>query len=82
MRAATALLALLLAWAAPADQRAPELEDLFSQLRVADSAAHAMAVEAHIWRLWLQSGDEHEPALVAPVYLRPPAIGPQKTGGG
>ncbi len=26
----------------------------------------------------LGAGAEHEPALVAPVYLRPPAIGPQK----
>jgi tRNA threonylcarbamoyladenosine biosynthesis protein TsaB len=26
----------------------------------------------------LEAGTTHEPALVAPVYLRPPAIGPQK----
>jgi tRNA threonylcarbamoyladenosine biosynthesis protein TsaB len=30
----------------------------------------------------LQESDEHEPALVAPLYLRPPAIGPQQPSSG
>jgi tRNA threonylcarbamoyladenosine biosynthesis protein TsaB len=36
----------------------------------------APALAALAWQR-LQAGAPHEPALVAPVYLRPPAIGPQ-----
>lgn len=50
-------LLLVLAAAAWADQRAPELGQLFTELVGAVDEGQAAAVEQRIWRLWLQSGD-------------------------
>jgi len=55
---------LLLAGAAAADQRAPELDGLFGALKVAGSAAEASVVEGRIWRLWGRSGDPQVDALL------------------
>lgn len=41
------------------------------------TAGRALAL-AELGHLRLDAGAPHEPALVSPVYLRPPAIGPQK----
>ena len=46
---------------------------------VAEPAATGRAVAlARLGQARLDAGAAHDPALVAPVYLRPPAIGPQK----
>jgi tRNA threonylcarbamoyladenosine biosynthesis protein TsaB len=37
-----------------------------------------IANQATVGHARLEAGEAHEPALVRPVYLRPPAIGPQK----
>jgi len=63
MRIAAAL--MLLAGAAFADQRAPELDELFAALGSAGSVAASGAVEERIWRLWGQSGDRAVDALLA-----------------
>ncbi len=61
-----------------------ELAALLAE-RVGDLAAIAepatmgrAVVLAELGHARLDAGVPHEPALVAPVYLRPPAIGPQK----
>ncbi|MCH7484277.1 MAG: tRNA (adenosine(37)-N6)-threonylcarbamoyltransferase complex dimerization subunit type 1 TsaB, partial [Chloroflexi bacterium] len=41
------------------------------------TAGRAVAL-AELGHARLETGAPHEPALIAPVYLRPPAIGPQK----
>lgn len=46
---------------------------------IAEPAATGRAVAlARLGQARLDAGAAHDPALVAPVYLRPPAIGPQK----
>jgi tetratricopeptide (TPR) repeat protein len=60
-----AAVAALLAAAAAADQRAPELDTLFAALHDADSVAEAVVVERRIWRLWIQSGDAGVDARLA-----------------
>ena len=46
---------------------------------IAEPATQGRAVAlAELGYARLEAGAPHEPALVAPVYLRPPAIGPQK----
>ncbi len=46
---------------------------------IAEPTAVGRAVAlAELGHARLEAGTAHEPALVAPVYLRPPAIGPQK----
>ncbi len=54
-------------------QRAGDLAE------IAEPATMGRAVAlAELGHTRLEAGARHEPALVAPVYLRPPAIGPQK----
>ena len=43
---------------AGADQTDPALDDLFQQLQEAENAERVPALEAEIWRLWLQSGNK------------------------
>jgi tetratricopeptide (TPR) repeat protein len=51
--------------AATADQTDSRLEGLFTELRTAESADAAAPVEAQIWQIWMQSGDEHVDNLMA-----------------
>ncbi len=47
--------------------------------QIAEPATVGRAVAlAELGHARLEAGAAHEPALVAPIYLRPPAIGPQK----
>ena len=54
------LLLAMLAAAAPAagDQNDPRLDPLFSALRQAEDTTKARRVEAGIWRIWSQYGDD------------------------
>ncbi len=55
-------LALALGLLAPAaslhaDQNDPRLDDLFTQLKAADSAEEAQTIEAFIWQIWTEADD-------------------------
>jgi len=54
-------------------ERAADLTEIAEPATVGRAVALAELGHAR-----LEAGAPHEPALVAPVYLRPPAIGPQK----
>ncbi len=62
-------LALLLfafgAQLAAADQKDPRLDKLFAQLRAATTMADSQPIEAQIWEIWMQSGDQNVDALMA-----------------
>lgn len=49
---------LAVADVARADQTDPRLPDLFTNLKVANGAAEAAAVEQQIWRIWLATEDQ------------------------
>ena len=55
---AFALLLLLAAAPAPADQNDPALDDLFSDLKAAQSPQQVREIETQIWALWFDSGSE------------------------
>ncbi len=48
-----------------ADQKDPRLQKLFTQLKAASSAEEAQPIEAKIWEIWTQSGDQNVDALMA-----------------
>jgi|TARA_B110000483_G_scaffold44650_1_gene55779 tetratricopeptide (TPR) repeat protein len=52
------LISALTAFPAVADQNDPKLDELFAQLRVAESTKKASGIEAEIWATWAYSGDE------------------------
>ena len=54
-------------------ERAADLAEIAAPATVGRAIALAELGHAR-----LEAGAAHEPALVAPIYLRPPAIGPQK----
>ncbi|MDX1435132.1 MAG: hypothetical protein R3286_22025 [Gammaproteobacteria bacterium] len=58
-------LAGLLLTSAWADQNDARLDDLFEALKTTPSAHQAQAVEAEIWRIWIESGREDVDALMA-----------------
>ena len=49
----------------------------FAEIAAPATVGRAVAL-AELGHARLEAGAAHEPALVAPIYLRPPAIGPQK----
>jgi tetratricopeptide (TPR) repeat protein len=53
------------ATAASADQKDPRLDKLFLQLKSANSVEESQPVEAKIWEIWMQSGDQNVDALMA-----------------
>jgi tetratricopeptide (TPR) repeat protein len=58
----------LIALAGPsafADQKDPRLDKLFTQLKSVTSVEEAQPIEAQIWEIWMQSGDENVDALMA-----------------
>jgi tetratricopeptide (TPR) repeat protein len=69
MRKFVAVLAFILLGGAllpaQADQKDPRLEKLFTQLKGASSLADAQPIEAKIWEIWSQSGDQNVDALMA-----------------
>jgi tetratricopeptide (TPR) repeat protein len=52
------LISIFTASPAAADQNDPKLDELFAQLRVAESTKKASGIEAEIWATWAYSGDE------------------------
>ena len=48
-----------------ADQKDPRLEKLFTQLKAAKSTEDSQPIEAKIWEIWSQSGDQNVDALMA-----------------
>lgn len=66
--AATALALALLLPAVPDPARArqgdPRLEELFTRLKAAPSAADAAPVEQAIWAIWIEAGDAGKDALM------------------
>ena len=50
---------------ASADQKDPRLDKLFTQLKAAPTLAEAQPLEAQIWEIWMQSGDQNVDALMA-----------------
>jgi len=48
-----------------ADQKDPRLEKLFTQLKAAKSPEDSQPIEAKIWEIWSQSGDQNVDALMA-----------------
>jgi tetratricopeptide (TPR) repeat protein len=50
---------------ARADQTDARLPDLFDRLKSAPTAAAAQPIEAEIWSIWLESGDDDVNALLA-----------------
>jgi tetratricopeptide (TPR) repeat protein len=50
---------------AQADQKDPRLDKLFAQLKGASSIEDAQPIEAKIWEIWSQSGDQNVDALMA-----------------
>jgi len=50
---------------AQADQKDPRLDKLFLQLKGASSIEDAQPIEAKIWEIWSQSGDQNVDALMA-----------------
>lgn len=69
MRKTIAALALILIGfalsPALADQKDPRLDKLFTQLKAATSQEDALPIEAKIWEIWGQSGDQNVDALMA-----------------
>ncbi len=59
-----ALAGVLAGSVARADQTDRRLGPLFERLTAAPDAASAIAIEAEIWRLWLDSGDAEVDALM------------------
>ena len=55
---AFALLVLLAAAPAPADQNDPALDDLFSDLKTAQSPQQVRQIETQIWAHWFDTGSE------------------------
>ena len=55
---ALALLFLLAAAPAPADQNDPALDDLFSDLKAAQSPQQVRRIETQIWAHWFDTGSE------------------------
>jgi len=51
--------------AAAADQDDPRLDELFTALEAADGPVEAREIEARIWNVWLESGDERIDRLMA-----------------
>jgi tetratricopeptide (TPR) repeat protein len=60
----TLLAGLLAGPGAIADQKDPRLDGLFAQLRSAQTAEAAQPIEAQIWGIWMQSGDDKIDALM------------------
>ncbi len=63
-----ALALILFAFGAPpaaADQKDPRLDKLFTQLKGATTIEVAQPIEAQIWEIWMQSGDQNVDALMA-----------------
>ena len=52
------LISVFTAFLAVADQNDPKLDELFAQLRGAESTKKASRIEAEIWATWAYSGDE------------------------
>ncbi len=48
-----------------ADQKDARLDKLFAQLKAATSADEAQPIEAQIWQIWMESGDQNVDALMA-----------------
>jgi tetratricopeptide (TPR) repeat protein len=69
MQKIIAALALILfafgALPAAADQKDPRLDKLFTQLKGATTIEVAQPIEAQIWEIWMQSGDQNVDALMA-----------------
>ena len=61
------VLALFALGAAPsgADQKDPRLDKLFAQLKAATTLEESQPVEAKIWEIWTESGDQNVDALMA-----------------
>ena len=61
------VLALFALGAAPsgADQKDPRLDKLFTQLKAATTMEESQPIEAKIWEIWMQSGDQNIDALMA-----------------
>ena len=53
-----AVVAITLAGAADARQGDPRLDDLFKQLLTTADDSAAQQIEATIWRIWIESGDD------------------------
>ncbi len=50
---------------AEADQKDPRLDKLFVQLKAATNPGDSQPIEAQIWEIWMQSGDQNVDALMA-----------------
>ncbi len=62
------LVLVLLAFAIPlaeADQKDPRLDKLFVQLKGATNPGESRPIEAKIWEIWMESGDQNVDALMA-----------------
>jgi tetratricopeptide (TPR) repeat protein len=62
------LVLILLAFAsvtAAADQKDPRLDKLFAQLKAATTIEVSQPIEAQIWEIWMESGDQNVDALMA-----------------
>jgi tetratricopeptide (TPR) repeat protein len=64
---ASLIVAVIVLAASPAvaDQKDPRLDQLFVQLKSAASVETAGSIEAEIWDIWMQSGDDKVDALMA-----------------
>jgi tetratricopeptide (TPR) repeat protein len=51
--------------AAGADQKDARLDKLFAQLKAATTMGEAQPIEAKIWEIWMESGDQNVDALMA-----------------
>ena len=61
----TLLLLAFGALPASADQKDPRLDKLFTELKAATTMADSQPIEAKIWEIWMQSGDQNVDALMA-----------------
>ena len=52
---------------ASADQRDPELDELFTSLKQASDGSQASQIESKIWQHWLQAPDSNSTALLSQV---------------
>jgi tetratricopeptide (TPR) repeat protein len=62
------LVLILLAFAsvtAAADQKDPRLDKLFARLKAATTIEVSQPIEAQIWEIWMESGDQNVDALMA-----------------
>jgi len=50
---------------AGADQKDPRLDKLFTQLKAATTPEESQPIEAKIWEIWMESGDQNVDALMA-----------------